>query len=313
MKNTISFSFSRKSTFDTCKRQYFLNYYGSRNGWFKSSPDRTKETYYLKKLSNIYTWAGNIVHDIIQGMLVDMRDSGKRPDLDEAIAKTKSMLKDQYRESHKRAKLWESKQWGWTKLFGLKEHAFGEGVPKDKRVMVKDRIISCLTNFFSSDIYQNIINSDPANWKSIDEFSTFRIPLDSGFKIPVYSVPDFAMLKDGKLYIYDWKTGKENPKYKEQLSLYAVYAKMFWNVEPENIVCDIFYMLPNKVVRVDISPDTVEKMISGIKSGATEMIAMLQNGDPVADQPLEEEEYPLTSNRSGCFFCTFSSICGING
>jgi hypothetical protein len=311
MKQTLSFSFSRKSTFDSCQRQYYLNYYGSKNGWFKSASNRTKQIYALKKLSNIYTWAGNVVHDTIEWILKNLRDNQKTIGIEEAKIFAKNMIKSQYIESQNRQSMYNSNEWGYHKLFGLKEHAFKEGVSPSQRSMVLDRVNSCLQNFFSSEIFQEILNSDITGWKSIENFSTFNVQLDSGFQLPVFSVPDFAMKSGDKLYIYDWKTGKPSPKYKKQLSLYAVYAERFWDVKPEDIICKIFYLLKNTVDIVDVSRDTINKMISDVKTGASEMIEKLTDKNPVKNEALPEDNFPLTDNTGDCFFCTFSDVCGI--
>jgi hypothetical protein len=311
MKQTISFSFSRKGTFDSCKKQYYLNYYGSKNGWFKSAPKETQETYYLKKLGNIYTWAGNVVHDTLQWLLLEIKNNNNFVTEQDAKAYAKRILVKQFDESQTRVKMWNAQEWGWKDIYGLKEHAYNLGVDASQRQMVFNRVNDSLSHFFSSEIFKKILNSDPRQWKSIDDFSTYDVQITDDFKIPVFSVPDFAMKHDGKLYIYDWKTGKRNPKYKEQLALYAVYADRFWGVTPENIVCEIFYLLPNETEIVDISQSTINKMLSKIKVDALAMLETLENKDGRMNKPLPAETFPITDNRSSCFFCNFSRICGI--
>ena len=41
-KNDFSWSFSRDSAFNTCKRKYYYSYYGSWGGWNKDADELSK-------------------------------------------------------------------------------------------------------------------------------------------------------------------------------------------------------------------------------------------------------------------------------
>ena len=44
-KNKFSWSISQDRTFQTCKRKYYLNRYGSWGGWDKNSDELTRKIY----------------------------------------------------------------------------------------------------------------------------------------------------------------------------------------------------------------------------------------------------------------------------
>ena len=309
--NDLSFSFSRYSSFKSCPRQYYLNYYGGRNGWFKNSSPEAQAVYFLKKLTGIYAWAGNIAHEIIEFALKEYRDKGKLYTLDELTDMAYKKMKSQFLESQERVKRKAEGDFYSYKMFGLMEHNYGQTIPRTRRESIWERVKKCLSNFFSSQIWEEIKSSDISQWKSIEEFSTYKIPVNNDYSVKVFSVPDFAFMKDGKVHIYDWKTGKPKDAYKTQLSLYAVYASKYWNVKPEDVVCKIFYLLSNEVHDVDVSEETIAGVTDTVKNGTLAMIEKLQNKDPVKNEALSKEDFPLTKDTSTCYFCQYSEVCGI--
>lgn len=308
-RNQLSFSFSRYGTFTACPRQYYLNYYGCRNGWFQSSSKEAQNAYFLKKLTNIYAWAGNIAHESIEYALKSYRDNKKIPTIPELLNRAKALMKKQYKESQERVQKHKEGEFKAYKLFGLLEHEYHMSVTPEKRKSIWERVRTCLNNFFSSQIYQDIINSDTSEWKSIEEFSTFPIKVD-GYSIDTFSVPDFAMKKDGKIWIYDWKTGKENAKYNTQLSMYAIYASAYWGVKPQDVVCKLYYLLLDKVVPIKIDADVLDKTTEEARTAIKSMIQKLRDKDPVRNDPIDISNFPITADSKPCFFCQFKRICG---
>ncbi|MFC2162024.1 hypothetical protein ACFLRX_10280, partial [Acidobacteriota bacterium] len=53
-------------------------------------------------------------------------------------------------------------------------------------------------------MYKDIFQLSADQWLEVEEFSSFY---DQGIKI--FSVFDFAYRKNKKVFIYDWKTGRE--------------------------------------------------------------------------------------------------------
>ena len=73
IRNEFSWSKSRDEVFQTCPRQYYFNYYGYWGGWEKGAPDRIRQIYILKNLTNRYMWAGGKVHDCIKHTLMNLQ------------------------------------------------------------------------------------------------------------------------------------------------------------------------------------------------------------------------------------------------
>ncbi|MBU1700874.1 MAG: PD-(D/E)XK nuclease family protein, partial [Candidatus Eisenbacteria bacterium] len=52
LKNTFSWSHSRKRLFDDCPRAYYFRYYGSWEGWLHDAPPLARALYILKQLKS---------------------------------------------------------------------------------------------------------------------------------------------------------------------------------------------------------------------------------------------------------------------
>ena len=68
-KNKFSWSISQDRTFQTCKRKYYLNRYGSWGGWEKDADETTRKIYILKHQTTIPMLVGDVVHQTISKIL----------------------------------------------------------------------------------------------------------------------------------------------------------------------------------------------------------------------------------------------------
>ena len=72
-KNKFSWSISQDRTFQTCKRKYYLNRYGSWGGWEKEAEELTRKIYILKNQSTIPMLVGDVVHQTISKILDSLK------------------------------------------------------------------------------------------------------------------------------------------------------------------------------------------------------------------------------------------------
>ena len=80
--NELSWSHSRRNTFEECQRKYFYHYYGSWEGWLRTASSRQKELYLHKKLTNRWMWMGTVVHKAIEYLLKQHRQQAEIESLD---------------------------------------------------------------------------------------------------------------------------------------------------------------------------------------------------------------------------------------
>jgi hypothetical protein len=297
LSNEFSYSFSRYNTFSQCKRQYFLNYYGYWNGWRSESPERKRRTYWLKKLTSMWAWTGNIVHEEVAKIFRDIDD--KQPViLQRSIDRARREMTRQFRISEVRPV---------AKCFGLKEHEYDLPIPKDN---LRDRVIVALTNFYCSGVIEMYKKLDKKDILSVEELTKFPLKFDD-FTVNVYAVPDFAYRRGDEVVIWDWKTGNPDPHYSDQIALYSLYANSYWDVKPEKVETNIFYLKTGEVVQKWATKEWIEEARLRVERESKEMLAYVDNID--SNRALPEEDFPLTEDTNGCRWCNFEEICGIQG
>src|SRR6056297_1734468 len=124
-KNDFSWSNSRHSTFKSCKRKYYFQYYGFWDGWEDNAPERVRTIYQLKKLQNRHTWKGTIIHEAIAFLLKSLLED-ENLDIEEFKKAVINKMRDQYKASLSGKYKTNPKD-----SFGLLEHYYEEEVAKE--------------------------------------------------------------------------------------------------------------------------------------------------------------------------------------
>jgi len=294
-KNEFSWSKSKNEMFNECKKKYFLHYYGSWNGWDNNEEDRTKRIYYLKQLNTKEIWLGQIIHEVIKYILDQFR-FGRRISLSHATA----ILRKKFEEGFIQSSI---KKYNG---FKSKAHKFFEDEysieisEEDKKELLK-KAEFCLTNFYNSDTFIEIKNSLISDWIYLEDFLSFNF---EGNKI--FLSMDFAMKKDDKVLIYDWKTGKErSSEFDLQLTCYALYISEKLGISPEKINAKIFNLSINKEDTFEINGDKLIEMKNYIRENVDKMECLLEN---VEENIAKEENFPKEEGFY-CSRCNFKKIC----
>ena len=83
--------------------------------------------------------------------------------------------------------------------------------------------------FWNSDLFEKFKSTDAQYILEIEKLSYFML---DGIK--VYVSPDYCVIEDGLVNVYDWKAGKTlSDSTDAQLACYALYASQTWGVEAE--------------------------------------------------------------------------------
>jgi len=251
-KNDFSWSNSRHSTFKSCKRKYYFQYYGFWNGWEDDAPERVKTIYRLKKLQNRHTWKGTIIHEAIAFLLKSLLKN-KKLDQEEFKETVVDKMRDQYKTS-----LSGEYKTNPKNNFGLLEHDYGEELEKETWQSVRDDVTRCIDNFLGSEFWKKATTLSQEDclslegdlkgsenlWKNVFPTLNTWKNLPSG-KPDTFSVDgiqvwvkiDFAYREgDGSISLIDWKSGDSNniPN-PTQLNIYGYYASEVWDVPEEKI------------------------------------------------------------------------------
>ena len=293
-KNEFSWSISRDRDFQLCKRKYFLSRYAFWGGWEESADKTTRKIYILKNQISIPMLVGKAVHKTIERTLNSLKS--RKLSLDEAKRLAIGHFKKGWRES--RNEEWKSDPKRKVNLF---EHYYKE-VPAEQELKEVGAIINTnVENFFSSDSFKFIQSIKPLNWLSIELMESFKINGET-----VWCVIDFALKDNGRVFIYDWKTGKKITEDERQLAVYSLYAMNKWTVDLQDIRLFDVYLRINTPVKVKVSSSLIDETLLYINQSANEMKSLLDN---VEKNTASIENFPKIDNINICLRCSFKEIC----
>lgn len=304
--NDFSWSKSRHEKFQECLRAYYFHYYGAWGGWDVQAPDRARELYLLKKLGNRFSWAGNIVHDAIKDVLLDVR-AGRSVDPAQVEARAHRLMRADFR--HSRLKDYRTQK--YRKAFtGLVEHEYDEPVPADAWKQNWETVQSALAWFFRSRWLPLARSLKAAQWLEVDagfEYSSFVM---DGVK--VFAIPDFAFVdEDGAAVVVDWKTGRARDGYDIQVLGYALYLSQRYRLPVERVKAALVYLNEGLEQEVQVDLLAVDSFKQHFARSVAAMRAVLE--DPTGNTPKDEVAFPMTENREHCTRCVFRRTCGREG
>jgi len=294
-ENEFSWSVSRDAVFKQCRRKYFYQYYGSWGGWSYDAEKKTRTIYILKQLKNRQMWAGAKVHKTIENVLKNI-ENGIEIDEDEVIEDTISLMREEFKSSMAKRYLLE------PKTCALFEHEYEMPVPDIEWKKNSEHVMNCLNLFFNSKVYEDIFQFSADQWLEVEEFSSFY---DQGFKI--YSVFDFACRKNEEVFIYDWKTGKEDhSQHKLQLACYGKFAALKWDLNPDQIQLREFNLSNGNMHELSLEEFNLDDIHKYILDSIENMLSCLEDRQT---NTAVEESFDFTENRKNCEYCNYLKIC----
>jgi len=294
-KNEFSWSKSRDSMFKECKRKYYYNYYGYWDGWKDFANDEKKKIYYLKKLKTKQIWVGEKVHEVIEFVLNKYK-LGEKITLSHALAIIRAKLDSEFNESIIK------KYTGFhSKLSKLFEHEYDLRITDEDKQDLFDLAGRCIANFYNSDIFMEIRQVPVEDWILLEDFLKFDYKGNT-----IYLSIDFALRKDDKIILYDWKTGKERfAEFDLQLSLYSMYVAQKFKIDPDNIIAKIYNVSIDKEDEFIINSRKVEEVKKYMEKSIEKMKESLSD---VENNIAKKENF---SKKEGfyCGRCNFKKIC----
>ena len=296
-KNEFSWSKSRDELFNECKKRYYFEKYGCWGGWKSNASKKIKELYLLKNLSNRYIWIGQVVHDVIHYLLIQLK-AGNDVSLSYLLLRLKNRLKEDYNCS--KSGLYKK----YPKKCGLREHEYNLLILKDEWDKLFDYAEKCITNFYNSDVLRDIKKRKISDWLFLEDFLSFNFE-----DTKVYLRIDFAIRnEDNKIILYDWKTGKERDVEMDvQLTCYALYVMQKWDLNPEDIIVNRYNVALDKPDEFKITKEMIDKIKDHMRKSINSMSNHLI--DKLNNTPKEESEFPKTENKYLCANCNFKKIC----
>jgi len=298
--NELTWSVSRARLFDTCKRAYYYNYYGSWGGWEADADPPTRKLYLLKNITTLEMWAGSIVHEIVAEALNHMALNQKPVRAGILQARAREKLRRGWLDAVGRAWLSSPKK---TNLHGL-YYGNGKTLPPGRTDATKDRVYDCLAAFARSDILREIQTIPFISWKPIDKLDFFMVD-----DLKIWCAIDFAFTDPaGRLNIVDWKTGGEDPESLQlQLACYAFFAQSKWHASLDKVRLSGIFLRENaRRSDYDVTGEVLFDAKDRILTSAAEMRSLLTN---IEGNVAEEEDFPVCDNDRTCSRCNFREVC----
>ncbi|MEA5000349.1 MAG: PD-(D/E)XK nuclease family protein [Endomicrobiaceae bacterium] len=282
--NILGWSVSRYDVFNNCKRQYFYSYYPK----FDKENSLEKITQ-LKSLTSFALEVGNIAHDVIRDLLFRLQKTAK------PIAKKQFM---QY--ALKMTEDYCAKKTFTEVYYGQKQSVTASDLfPSVSKI---------LENFLQSPRLKWIFETAVAaneNWViEPDGFGETRI---NDYK--AYCKVDFLIPVNDKIYILDWKTGKQDiSKHSKQLTGYSLWASYHFAASSKDIAPTIVYLAPSySEYSIELTDDILEKFKEQVAEETKQMYEFLT--DIENNIPKNKEEFKKTDNGFFCKYCNFREIC----
>ena len=279
----LGWSASRYETFKTCLRRYYYTYYAKFDREFPLAQINR-----LKALTTIPLETGNIVHDVIKTLLERFQKTQDRIDLPRFEAYVRSLTARYCR-----------------KPFAELYYQEISSLPEDE---ILDTVRLCLRNLMESPRFAWLMqNALETRDKWVIEPPGYGQTVINELK--AYCKVDFLFPVSDKLYIMDWKTGKNDPlKHRGQMLGYAAWAAFHFDHDPESIHLVLAYLKPDysedafRVTREDING-----FAHRVKQETVEMYAFCENIEE--NIPKEKILFEKTPNNALCVYCNFRELC----
>ena len=281
----LGWSISRYELFDTCKRQYFYQYYPK---FVKDIPQ-----YKIAKLKGLTTLpmeVGTAVHDCMEALLARLQKS------DTSINEEKffQFADDKLRE------------YASTKTFIETYYKQTETLDI---TAATEKVKICLDNFLNSPcfswLYMKAMTNKTGWMIEPPGYGETRI---NGMK--AYCKMDFLFPMGDEVYILDWKTGaKDQAKHAAQLMGYAVAANSNFSIPWNRIFPKIVYLYPQyDEFEISFGEAELKAFFETIRAQTEEMQSFCKNVDQ--NIPKDISEFPSSPQPGLCRHCKFRELCG---
>jgi len=297
---SYAWSTSRVGLLRECLRKYFLNYIQSWEGWLSTAPDEKRRAYILKNMTNLYMFIGSVVHNEIENIINEIRKTGDCRSVSIAQNNVTKMLRKGWSESQNQ----EWKQDPKRKI-NLFEHYYSKDVDKNFLIGLKEKALRCIRAFYDSPIFKMMHEISENDWLSIEEFQSFN--LKTGEKVSVKI--DCGFRYQGKIYLFDWKTGKIKDDVIDQLVTYAMYAlKKKWTKKLEDIV-----IVPVFLAAYHTNKETAIPFLNVKEQQILRQAKIIREESKLLEEAHNNRDnlsfFECTDNDNMCKFCHFIEIC----
>lgn len=298
LTNTFSWSFSRHDMFQSCLKRYYFAYYASWGGWEATAPARTRELYVLKRLSTRQQWSGSHAHQAIEFLLKNARHDPDGSICSAVEARQIETMRREFRDSRAGRHRQDP-----VHVPGLFEHEYQLDVPDGEWKATVDRTGLATRNFLASGLWAELRSLPDEAFLAVEQRAHFLL---DGLK--VFAIPDLAIRREGKVILYDWKTGRADPaEHRMQLGVYALLATDRWTAAAEEIEAVVYNPVLDRQAVFHYTADDLETLREFVRDSADEMLFPLE--DPQANDAGDGSAFDCAKSDQPCKSCNFLRAC----
>ncbi|MCA1012741.1 PD-(D/E)XK nuclease family protein [Halobacillus halophilus] len=300
----LSWSLSRHKTLMTCVRKYAYDYYFSHNGWLKDADSLARQTYRLKKITNLEMHFGSIVHDLIYQTIQQVLNNQHIPNEQALTEEIRRHLNRGFIESTRKEHLWMNRPKHYTMLHEI-YYSQSNKLPEAKVKKITERLQTTVKNFYSSRSFQDVLNKKHMRFIESEDF---RFMKANGVKIFIVMDLVYKDLQKDQWVIVDWKTGKASDEDRNQLALYALYLKEKYDIPSiEDIVIRNEYLLEGTHIEYQLKEQDLINVQHLYQISMEQMKAYLE--DSSKNKPLPIENFPMQEDPRVCARCNYQELC----
>ncbi len=268
-----AWSFTKHRLWGQCKLAYYLSYIGT--ALQESRDFNVSKLKELKKLDSRFVLQGKLVHEIVENQIGQCHLGHE---MDEEAARAEYIDRvEEYRNSANRS---------------LIEYLNGETVKESFFDKIREDGLDQLSMFFG------------VIWPQLSDLQYLRHEEFDRFKVndieAIVKVDYACKTGDGQVFIYDWKTGADNPEYENDLQIgaYVLWAMQHYKMTQQQVKSMLVYLSTGTMRAYEFSSEQLEDIRRLVISDFKEMNSsydisyFIPNPDP-----------------RNCLSCHFASVC----
>ncbi|MGF2035396.1 MAG: PD-(D/E)XK nuclease family protein [Nostoc sp. CmiVER01] len=312
MKN--NWSVSRDQVLNTCERQYYFNYVVSAR--INSRDSKLKEIAFLKKLTNIPMWQGNIFHTVVANSLQRIKRG------ESLLAKTwltslKNKVEQEWAFSESRS--FRSNPHlidkdGGLALFEHEYDAEVEGKNSKNILQFLELLVNRFTNWAEQTDLMKAVQGAKQIWIEPNIYGSHA----PGFiidNVQVIAKVDIAFVTlENKFKIFDWKTGTSSlipsgrtSQAEFQMRVYQLWPHLTLKYPLESIEAHLIYFGSDSVKHETFKIDMEQReyTLSLIRRSIARVMRFNNDGE----LKLTIEDFDFANSVRACQECKFKKLC----
>lgn len=297
----FTWSWSRSRTYDMCRRRYWFDHYGARDGWRRPVGDRARALYELKTLRTRPQWLGIKVHDAAAWTLQRWRE-GDDVALDDLVEDTARRARREIGDARRGLHALDPRR---HVGFDVLHHGDDPGDAAWEAWV--DELGELVRIWWDHPVTRRLAAA-PDRIVEVEELQ--RIVVGA---VPVFVALD-VLVRDrhGGLTVVDWKSGRHHDPevVARQLAVYGLYVQRRHRRSGRIIGLEAD-LRSNGFHRVDLTPTRLGDAADAVHASAQAMASFLT--DPDVDAVEEGLFEPLPVDSPPCAHCCYRSVCREDG